>query len=213
MPELILSNSGRSRRTRNLEAERLLCFLSTLFFHSIKKNFFFLKIFFFVKLFFLLFLATVCLKVDENESLKHQRYGKSKYNEFNGVHNEVLTQKCFVFLENKRKSNREWKQRRQPKQRQISSNHCCKNAVFSTWKICHKIFLLTTWLVNVAVLVRAAALVYFKVLNKLKCIIFYFTLVLKVRLIEAFPVKMELHIVVGNVYQFTRASGVYAQFF
>jgi hypothetical protein len=35
---------------------------------------------------------------------------------------------------------------------------------------------------------------------------------LKVRLIEAFPVKMELQIVNGYVYRFKRAAGGYAQF-
>jgi hypothetical protein len=42
--------------------------------------------------------------------------------------------------------------------------------------------------------------------------LFQLILDLKVRLIEAFPVKMELHIVVGYVYRFKRAVGGYAQF-
>ncbi len=44
----------------------------------------------------------------------------------------------------------------------------------------------------------------------LKCYIF--DLALKVRLIEAFPVKVELHNVAGYVYRFKRATGGYAQF-
>jgi hypothetical protein len=40
--------------------------------------------------------------------------------------------------------------------------------------------------------------------------LFQLILDLKVRLIEAFPVKMELHIVVGYVYRFKRAAGGYA---
>ena len=40
----------------------------------------------------------------------------------------------------------------------------------------------------------------------------FFTLDLKVRLIEAFPVKAELHNVAGYVYRFKRAAGGYAQF-
>ena len=42
--------------------------------------------------------------------------------------------------------------------------------------------------------------------------LFRFNLDLKVRLIEAFPVKAELHNVVGYVYRFKRAAGGYAQF-
>ncbi len=42
--------------------------------------------------------------------------------------------------------------------------------------------------------------------------LFRLILNLKVRWIEAFPVKMELHIVVGYVYRFKRAAGGYAQF-
>ena len=42
--------------------------------------------------------------------------------------------------------------------------------------------------------------------------LFQFILDLKVRLIEAFPVKAELHNVVGYVYRFKRAAGGYARF-
>jgi len=41
----------------------------------------------------------------------------------------------------------------------------------------------------------------------------FFILDLKVRLIEAFPVKAEFHNVVGYVYRFKKAAGGYAQFF
>ena len=42
--------------------------------------------------------------------------------------------------------------------------------------------------------------------------LFWFSLDLKVRLIEAFPVKAELHNVAGYVYRHERAAGGYARF-